>query len=50
MIVGAAAAAVSGFAAIAFLLRYLRTRTMRPFAAYCVVASAVTIGAWLIRG
>lgn len=50
MIVGGAAATVSGFAAIAFLLRYLRTRTMRPFAAYCVVASAVTIGAWLIRG
>jgi undecaprenyl-diphosphatase len=50
MIVGGAAAAVSGFAAIAFLLRYLRTRTLRPFAAYCVVASAVTIGAWLIRG
>jgi undecaprenyl-diphosphatase len=49
MLVGGIAAAVSGFAAIAFLLRYLRTRTMRPFAAYCVVASAVTIGVWLIR-
>lgn len=49
MIVGGAGAAVSGFAAIAFLLRYLRTRTMRPFAVYCVVASAVTIGTWLIR-
>jgi undecaprenyl-diphosphatase len=30
-------AAVTGFATIAFLLRYLRTRTMLPFAAYCVV-------------
>jgi undecaprenyl-diphosphatase len=49
MIVGGAAAAASGFAAIALLLRYLRTRTMRPFAVYCVLASAVTIGAWLIR-
>jgi undecaprenyl-diphosphatase len=49
MIVGGAAAAVSGFAAIAFLLRYLRTRTMRPFAAYCAVASVLTIGFWLTR-
>jgi undecaprenyl-diphosphatase len=32
--------AVTGFAAIAFLLRYLRTRTMRPFAVYCVFAAA----------
>jgi undecaprenyl-diphosphatase len=47
MAVGAAAAAVTGFAAIAFLLRYLRTRTLRPFAAYCVVASAVTLAFWV---
>jgi undecaprenyl-diphosphatase len=49
MLWGGAAAAVSGFAAIAFLLRYLRTRTMRPFAVYCVLASAVTITAWAVR-
>jgi undecaprenyl-diphosphatase len=49
LLVGGLTAAVAGFAAIAFLLRYLRTRTMRPFAAYCVVASVVTIGFWLAR-
>jgi undecaprenyl-diphosphatase len=49
LILGGVVAAVAGFAAIAFLLRYLRTRTMRPFAVYCVVASAVTIGVWLAR-
>ena len=49
LVLGGAVAAVAGFAAIAFLLRYLRTRTMRPFAVYCVVASAVTIGVWLAR-
>jgi undecaprenyl-diphosphatase len=49
MVWAAAAAAVSGFAAIAFLLRYLRTRTMRPFAVYCMLASAVTIGVWAVR-
>jgi undecaprenyl-diphosphatase len=46
LVVGAAAAAVSGFAAIAFLLRYLRTRTMRPFAVYCVAIAAVTLAFW----
>jgi undecaprenyl-diphosphatase len=40
-------AAVVGFAAIAFLMRYLRTRTMWPFVVYCVVMAAVTVGFWL---
>jgi undecaprenyl-diphosphatase len=42
-------AAVTGFAAIAFLLRYLRTRTMHPFAIYCVALSAVSLGVALAR-
>ena len=47
-VIGATAvSAATGFMAIAFLLRYLRTRTMRPFAAYCVVASAVALAVWL---
>jgi undecaprenyl-diphosphatase len=37
-----AVAGLTGFAAIAFLLHYLRTRTMRPFAAYCVALSALS--------
>ena len=43
---GAAAAGVVGFAAVAFLLRYLRTRTMRPFGVYCVVLAAVALAFW----
>jgi undecaprenyl-diphosphatase len=43
---GAAFAAATGFAAIAFLLRYLRTRTMRPFAFYCVMLAAVSLAFW----
>jgi undecaprenyl-diphosphatase len=39
-------AAVTGFLAIALLLRYLRTRALRPFAVYCVLASAVTFTFW----
>jgi undecaprenyl-diphosphatase len=49
-LVGAAAASVTGFAAIAFLLSYLRTRTMRPFAVYCLVLASVALLTWtLIR-
>jgi undecaprenyl-diphosphatase len=46
VIAATAVSAATGFAAIAFLLRYLRTRTMRPFAAYCVLASAVVLALW----
>jgi len=46
VIAAGAASAVTGFAAIAFLLRYLRTRTMRPFALYCLLLGAVAIGYW----
>ena len=42
-IAASAVAAVSGFAAIAFLLRYLRTRTMLPFAAYCAVLATLSL-------
>lgn len=48
-IAGAAVAAVVGFAAIAFLLRYLRTRTMLPFAAYCVALSVVSLAVAVAR-
>jgi undecaprenyl-diphosphatase len=37
-IAGFIASLVTSYAAIAGLLRYLRTRTLYPFAAYCVVA------------
>lgn len=35
---GFAASLVSSYAAVAILIRYLKTRTLLPFAAYCVVA------------
>jgi undecaprenyl-diphosphatase len=38
MIVGTIAAAVSGYLAIAGLLRLVRTRTYAPFVAYRIVA------------
>lgn len=46
MLMGAAVAAVTGFAAVSLLLRYLRTRTMRPFAVYCVAFAAITLAYW----
>lgn len=42
-----AVSAVTGFAAIALLLRYLRVRDTRPFAWYCLLIAAVTFGYWL---
>lgn len=44
MVVGFLASAISGFIAIRFLLAYLRTRSLYPFAIYCVILSAVVIG------
>jgi undecaprenyl-diphosphatase len=46
VVAATAVSAATGFAAISFLLRYLRTRTMRPFAAYCVLASVVALALW----
>lgn len=43
-LVGAGCAAVSAFFAVSFLTRYFRTRTLIPFAVYCVAAgTALTI-------
>ncbi len=39
---GAIAAAVSGYAAIHFLLRYVRKRSLAPFAIYCWLAALAT--------
>jgi undecaprenyl-diphosphatase len=44
-----ATSAVFGFAAIAYLLAHLRTRTLVPFAVYCILASAVGLTVWLVR-
>ncbi len=45
--VGFVAAAVSGYLCIRFLLSYLRTRTLIPFAVYCWMIGLVSI-VWLI--
>ncbi len=42
-IVGMVVAAVSGYAAIAFLLRLIRSTGLAPFGVYCVVAGAVAL-------
>lgn len=48
VVAATAVSAVVGFAAIAFLLRYLRTRDLRPFAWYCLLASAGALSYWLV--
>jgi undecaprenyl-diphosphatase len=42
VIVGSIAAFVAAFIAVAFLARYMRTRTLYPFMAYCLVAGVVS--------
>jgi undecaprenyl-diphosphatase len=42
-VVGMVVAAVSGYAAIAVLLRLIRSTGLAPFGAYCVVAGAVAM-------
>ena len=39
-LVGAVCAAISAYLAVKFLMRYFETRTLTPFAIYCVVAGA----------
>ena len=41
------AAFVAGMIAIAFLLRYLRTRSLTIFVVYRLVLAAVVVVAWL---
>lgn len=41
--VGFAAATVSGFLSIRFLLRYLQARKLYPFAAYCWTVGLLTV-------
>jgi undecaprenyl-diphosphatase len=40
-LVGAAAAAVAALLAVSFLTRWFKTRTLMPFAVYCLLAGAV---------
>ena len=40
---GAAAAGVAGYAAVRFLVRFFKTRSLLPFAAYCLVAGGLSI-------
>jgi undecaprenyl-diphosphatase len=40
---GAACAAVSAFFSVRFLVRYFETKSLRPFAIYCVIAGVVAL-------
>ena len=43
LVIGFAAATISGFLSIKFLLGFLRTRSLYPFAVYCWVAGLLSI-------
>jgi undecaprenyl-diphosphatase len=50
LVVGTLAALVSGLAAIAILLRYLRSNTLAVFIAYRVLLAALVVAWWLSVG
>lgn len=43
VLVGAIVAAVAAYLSVRFLTRYFHSRTLLPFAAYCLVARAVSV-------
>ena len=43
IVVGSVAAALSAYLSVSFLTRYFTTRTLLPFAAYCLVAGALAV-------
>ncbi len=43
ILVGSIAAAVAAYASVRFLSRYFTTRTLLPFAAYCLIAGALAV-------
>ncbi len=49
-LVGLGAAAVTGYLAIGFLMRYVRNHHLGAFAVYRVVLAALTLGFWLRSG
>jgi len=49
LVVGFAAAVVSGYLVIRLLLNYLRRHSVIPFVIYCWVAGLATLGIWLLR-
>ncbi len=44
VLAGSVAAAIAAYISVRFLTRYFTTRTLTPFAVYCLVAGAVLIG------
>jgi len=50
LLAGFAASALVGYAAVAFLLRYLKTRTLRPFAIYLGILGAALLVWSVSRG
>jgi undecaprenyl-diphosphatase len=46
ILAGSLTAAICAYVAVRFLVRYFKTRTLTPYAIYCVVAGLASL-AWL---
>ena len=50
VLAGSLAAALAAYVSVRFLTRYFTTRTLTPFAAYCLVVGAVLVGWFALHG
>ena len=47
--VGAVCSGITAYLAVRFLMKYFETKTLTPFAVYCVVAGAITSAVFMMR-
>jgi undecaprenyl-diphosphatase len=48
VLVGSTLSFIGAYVSVAFLTRYFRTRSLRPFGVYCLIAAAVSLVALAI--
>ena len=48
LLAGSIAAAVGAYFSVRFLTRYFKTKTLKPFAVYCIAAGVVASGLFLL--
>jgi undecaprenyl-diphosphatase len=50
VLAGSVAAAIAAYLSVRFLTRYFTTRTLTPFAIYCLIAGALAAARFTLQG
>jgi undecaprenyl-diphosphatase len=50
VLAGSIAAAIAAYLSVRFLTRYFTTRTLAPFAVYCLIAGALAAARFTLQG